>query len=195
MAYKWPTDGPMALPKHSIPWEQELANRKAKGATTVPNWTGGAPIPIGSGQATPQPPDPNLALQTATGTRNVALARGEGAYQQGNLNFDYGYNTDGSVNTSNPYSRAALLMLNYQHQQNATTNQMAAAGQLYSGAYANQQGIDQGNYAQADAANRLGYQRSTHGVQAGVLGTMATNALGVGDEAFQALLKAVYPGG
>lgn len=194
MAYKWPTDGPMALPKHSISWEQHVANQKAKGATTVPDWAGGAPIPPAAPVAQPQPVDPAFEQAKLTASRNIALSNSEGAYQTGNLNFDYGYNSDGTVNTANPYSRAALYQLDYENNQRGTTNSMAARGQLYSGALINQQGINSSNYARNEAGNRLAYQRGLHAIQAGRLGTMAENSLGVGQEDYNALNRAVYPG-
>jgi hypothetical protein len=195
MGYRWPTDGPSALPKHSISWSQEVANRKAKGIGTVPNWTGGAPIPITSAPtaATPQPPDPGFELAKLTAGRNVALGNSEAAYETGGLGFDAGYNPDGSINTANPYSRAAMLQLGYENQQRGTTNSLANAGQLYAGSLINQRGIDSGNYARSEAANRLGYQRGLHAIQYGQLSNQANNSLGVGQGDFETLLRAAYP--
>jgi hypothetical protein len=141
---------------------------------------------------TPQPPDPSLDAARLSANRNNALATSEGAYQTGNLNFDYGYTPAGGVDTSNPYSRAALLQLGHENQARGTTNGMAAAGQLYSGAIQNQRGIDDTNYAQADAANRLAYQRGLHSIQAGQLNTYANNSLSTTGGDFDSLLKSVY---
>jgi hypothetical protein len=143
---------------------------------------------------TPQPYDPALAEQQLVGGRNIALANGESAYQTGNLGFDYGYNPDGTVNTANPYSRAALYQLAYTNSKRATTNGMAAQGQLYSGAYGHQQGLNDEAYARNEAGNRLAYQRAIHGVQSGKLATYANAGTGVGDADFSALLRATYPG-
>lgn len=144
--------------------------------------------------AQPQPPDPALEQAKLQAGRNVALSNSEGAYQEGNLGFDAGYNPDGSINTANPYSRAALYQLQYENDQRGTTNSMAAAGQLYSGAIENQRGINSSNYARNEAGNRLAYQRGLHGIQSGRLSTMANNSLGVNDADFNALLKSTYPG-
>lgn len=160
---------------------------------------GGAPLPSpgapsrGATAVSPQPIDPNVINAQLIGNRNVAIGNGEAAYQTGNLGFDYGYNPDGSINSANPYSRAALYQLGYENQQRGTTNSLAARGQLYSGALLNQRGLDASGYAQAEAANRLGYQRSLHGIQAGQLGTAANAGTGVSDADFAALLKATYP--
>lgn len=144
---------------------------------------------------TPQPVDPNVLNAQLIGNRNVAIGKGEAAYDTGNLGFDYGYNPDGSINTANPYSRAALYQLNYEHQQAGTTNSLAARGQLHSGAIQNQRNLDASNYGQATAANRLAYQRGLHSIQTGQLGTLANAGTGVSDADFQALLKATYSGG
>jgi hypothetical protein len=159
--------------------------------TSVPGAAAGKPLP----GVTPQPFDPALAEQQLVGGRNIALANGESAYQTGNLGFDYGYNPDGTVNTANPYSRAALYQLAYTNSKRATTNGMAAQGQLYSGAYGHQQGLNDETYARNEAGNRLAYQRAIHGVQSGKLATYANAGTGVGDADFSSLLKASYPGG
>jgi hypothetical protein len=147
------------------------------------------------GGDSPQPVDPALEEQRLIANRNVALGKGEAAYQQGNLGFDYGYNPNGTINTANPYSRAAMLQLGYEHQQAGTTNSYAAQGQLYSGAIQNALGEGSRQYGANEAANRLAYQRATHGIQAGQLNTVANAGSGVSDADFQALLKATYPGG
>jgi hypothetical protein len=159
--------------------------------TPIPGAAAGKSLP----GVTPQPYDPALAEQQLVGGRNIALANGESAYQTGNLGFDYGYNPDGTVNTANPYSRAALYQLAYTNSKRATTNGMAAQGQLYSGAYGHQQGLNDEAYARNEAGNRLAYQRAIHGVQSGKLATYANAGTGVGDADFSSLLKASYPGG
>jgi hypothetical protein len=151
---------------------------------------GGAPA-IGP---SPQPFDPALEQQKLTAGRNIAIGQGEAAYQTGNLGFDYGYNPDGSVNTANPYSRAALFQLAHENHARGNTNNFANQGQLYAGSLINAQALNDSSYAQQDAANRLAYQRGLHGIQSGQLSTMAGNSLGVGDADFNALLKATYPG-
>lgn len=144
--------------------------------------------------AAPQPQDPGFENQKLQAGRNVALGNSEAAYQTGNLGFDAGYNPDGTVNTANPYSRAALLQLGYENQQRGTNNSMFAAGQGYSGARLNAQAGNDRSYAMNEAANRLAYQRGLHGIQYGQLNTASNNALGVGQGDFNALLKQAYPG-
>lgn len=199
--YQWP-DGSW----HSISFQQHTRNQhdaqvqriaQAGAAAGSPSLQANLAAQPGQSVAgtpppSPQPADPNAELAKLQGNRNLGIARGESAYQTGNLGFDLGYNPDGTVNTANPYSRAALLQLGYENQQRGTTNSLAAAGQLYSGAIENQRGIDSSNYARSEAANRLAYQRGLHGIQAGLLGTMANTGLSASDNDFSSLLKNVY---
>lgn len=212
--YAWP-DGSKG---HSVSWQTHLNNLAAKGDTgslmgdlakygnpnapAVPAHviaaapaTAAQVATVRAAQPTPQPFDPALAQQGLIAGRNIALADSGAAYDTGNLGFDYGYNPDGTVNTANPYSRAALYQLAYTNSKRATTNGMAAQGQLYSGAYGHQQGLNDQSYAQNEAANRLAYQRAIHGVQAGRLAAYANAGTGVGDADFTSLLKATFPGG
>lgn len=161
------------------------------GTPAAPGFTPAPPPPA---VAQPQPVDTAFEQAKLTANRNVALSNSETAYQTGNLNFDYGYNPDGTINTANPYSRAALYQLQYENQARGTTNSLAAQGQLYSGALENQRGIDSTGYAINEAQNRLAYQRGLHALQAGKLGTYAQNALGVSDADYSSLLKSTYPG-
>lgn len=197
MAYKWPTDGPSALPKHSIPWAQELANRKAKGATTVPDWAGGAPIPIpppAPPAAAPQPYDPAYQGTVLTANRNVTLGNNEATYQTQQTGYDLGYDQTGAFNAANPYSQAQLLQDSYHDQQRGTTNNLANAGQLYAGSLINQRGIDDRNYSISDAALKRRAQATYHGIQAGQLQNYATNAVGVSDAGFNKLRTDTYGG-
>lgn len=152
-----------------------------------------APAPMTP--AAPQPPDPQLEQAKLSAGRNIALGNSEAAYQTGNNNFDYGYNADGSSNAANPYSRAAMLEESYAASKRGTTNSLASQGQLYSGAMGSAQGRNDKNYARGEADNRLAWQRAQHGIQSGQLANYASNAIGVGDADFNALLRAAYPGG
>lgn len=204
--YAWP-DGSKG---HSIPWATELQHRAAK---TAPSGGGFSSLPAqltpaqtaflnanapakgntGGPAVTAQPFDPALAQQQLIGNRNVALSKGESAYQLGDLGFEYGYNPDGSVNTANPYSRAALYQLAYTNSKRGTSNSMAAQGQ-FGGALRHQQGLNDSAYAQREAGNRLAFQRAVHSVQTGQLSTLANAGTGVSDADWQGLLKSTYPG-
>lgn len=165
---------------------------------TQSTWASGglanALVPGSYPAAQPPPADAGLDMAKVGANRNIALGNSEAAVQEGDLGFDAGYNADGTVNTSNPYSRAALLQLAHEQQTLGTTNSMAAAGQLYSGARANAQaGVDT-NYARNEAGNRLAYQRGLHSIKAGQLTNYANNSIGVSDADFNGTYKSVYPG-
>lgn len=152
------------------------------------------PAPGTAPGVTPQPYDPSLDIARGQATRIIAISRGESAYQLGNLGFDYGYNPDGTVNTANPYSRAALYQLSHDNTARGTRNGMASNGQLFSGAYNQAQSLNDQALARNQAQNKLGFDRAVHGVQSGQLTTAANNSLGVSDTDFNSLLKATYPG-
>lgn len=59
------------------------------------------------------------------------------------LQSTYGYNMDGTENTSDPYSRLAQLRADYEKIKRGSSVSYAARGQLYSGAYQNQVNADQ----------------------------------------------------
>jgi hypothetical protein len=143
--------------------------------------------------ATPPPYDPSVDEAAIIGGRNVAITNGNAAYDTGNLSFDYGYNPDGTVNTANPYSRAALYQLAYTNSKRGTLNGMGINAD--SGAYGQAQGLNDTAYARNEAANRLGYQRAIHGIQSGQLAAYANAGSGVSGADFSALLKSVYPSG
>ncbi len=62
-----------------------------------------------------------------------------------------------TVDPSNPFSRAALLQRSYDNAKRGTTNSMAAAGQLYSGALQNAQNENARGFQQGDNALRQAF--------------------------------------
>jgi hypothetical protein len=199
MAKRKPTPIPPNATAYGHPMHPAAASGPQKGVLrpltapppgTFPSSSGGS-----SGGATPPPYDPSVDEAAIIGGRNVAITNGNAAYDTGNLSFDYGYNPDGTVNTANPYSRAALYQLAYTNSKRGTLNRMGSQGELYSGAYGTAQGLNDTAYARNEAGNRLGYQRAIHGIQAGQLAAYANAGSGVSGADFSALLKSVYPSG
>lgn len=84
---------------------------------------------------------------------------------------------------SDPFSRLKQMQLRFSQQKDATTNGMAAAGQLYSGALANQQDADQHNYDVDYDQTRRDYQSALDGIaQRRTAATdQATNDAGTAD--------------
>lgn len=124
-------------------------------------------------------------------TRNLNLANQDATYQRGQLEQEFGYGASGAAN---PYSRAALLAESFKRDKLGTTNSMASAGQLHSGAYGRAQNENQRNYSIASDQNRRAYDQSVYGVNLGQAQTAANYGIGMDDEAFAALLRALGGG-
>jgi hypothetical protein len=160
----------------------------------------GAPAPAGlpPGAVGPQPEpfDPNVEQARLSAIRNVNLGTGEAAWQQGQLQHDTGFDASGNLVTSgadfNPFSQAMLLQDEYARSKMGTSNSYAAQGQHNSGAYGRAQGRNDRVYAQGYDSLKTSALQGYHGVQAGLLGNSAGNALGVSDADFAALRRNVY---
>jgi hypothetical protein len=204
MAYTWP-DGSKG---HSISWDVHQGNLrkraydKSKGNTfgssfapASPGSPAAAANPAAVGPVvTPQPFDPAFEAQKLSATWSTQLADSESGYQKGETAWGTGYNADGSLNTSNPYSQAMLLQDSYKRGVTGTNNSMAAAGQLYSGARLNAQAHNDRVYAEGSSALKDQARQSYHGIDYGRLSTYGQNSLGVNDADYQSLRRAVYGG-
>jgi hypothetical protein len=85
--------------------------------------------------ATFSPIDPTYTGQVGAINLNYDQTMAGIGYEQTMLGQESGFNAQGGLDPSNPYSVAANLQRRYQQGQRGTTNSMAAAGQLYSGAH------------------------------------------------------------
>lgn len=140
-------------------------------------------VPGAEGYVAPEPPpDPYAAAKSQfKGLMDNAKTGADATYKgtladsiagEGTFALDYGATlgsrdgldpseaTSGSfdwngVEATNPFSKAALLVRSYNQQKNRTTNGMASAGQLYSGAIQNARSQDTFGYQQGqDALNK-----------------------------------------
>lgn len=59
MAYKWPTDGPLGVPRHSVSWKDHLDHLRGQGVSSVPNFNGGT-VDITLPPPGPPPVDPRI---------------------------------------------------------------------------------------------------------------------------------------
>lgn len=84
--------------------------------------------------------------------------------QEQQTRIGYGFDTDIATN---PYSRAALLQKNYDRAQTGTLNQMAAGGQLYSGATSNARAANTSRYNQDYNQTRASYDAELEKLRAG----------------------------
>jgi hypothetical protein len=141
---------------------------------------------------TPQPVDPAFENAKLGASWNISTADSEAGYQKGETAWGLGYNADGSLNTSNPYSQAMLLQDNYKRAQLGATNSSSTS--LYSGARVNQHAIADRHYAESSSSLKDQARNAYHGIDYGQLQTYASNSLGVSGAGFQALHDSVYKG-
>ena len=153
-------------------------------ATTTGSLGKGLASPASSPASGP-PIDPAFEAYRAAAGRNVSLSDAEAKYQQGALSNEYGIG-----DSSNPYSKAALLQESYNRSKLGTQNSVGG-NQIFSGSYQNAQGENDRNYSIGSDALKRAYGQASHGIQYGQAQTYANNALGVDSEKFNALLRAL----
>lgn len=105
-----------------------------------------APTPSAPAQAPKPAPAPydnqyEQTRATLTQNRDVALANVSADRTQTAQN--YGFNFDGTENTTDPYSRLATLRADFEKIKRGSGTGYAARGQLYAGSYQNQVNSDQ----------------------------------------------------
>lgn len=127
----------------------------ALGRTTAPAPAPALPPP------TPTAPAPwdsqyENTVANLNSTRGAALTNL--AAEQSRAQSDYGYNMDGSENTSDPYSRLATLRADFEKIKRGAGTSYASRGQLYSGAYQNQINANQEGQNQSLDALRKNFQ-------------------------------------
>lgn len=154
----------------------------------------GTPGTPGPPPVTPQPVDPALEAQRLGAQWSQQTAAGEAKYQRGETAWGLGYNADGSLNSSNPYSQAMLLQDEYKRSVTGTNNSLAAAGQYSSGARLNAQARNDRLYSQGSSALRDQARQSYHAADYGQLSSYGQNALGVSGADYDALRRVVYGG-
>lgn len=146
---------------------------------------GVAPVAAAMSGGTPPPVDPIYASQV--GNNNQTGGDNDLGYIQqrnaglSNLGYTGTYDpadpfslASGSSLTydpSNPFSQATLLRTHFEAAKRGDTNNLAARGQLYSGALGNQLGIDQSGFNQSDDA----LLKQAQGLVAGAIQSHRTN--------------------
>lgn len=156
MPFRWPTDPPGKAPAHSKSWEAHQEALKTKGAAPA------APAAPTPGQA-PLPVDPSYDAEIGglTTRRDTTLGGLTGARTRGLA--EYGF-TEGAFDPAtqemgalafdpnNPFAKAALLKKTFDTSRAASGQSMGAGGQLYAGAYQNQQDLIGRNQLQGEDA-------------------------------------------
>lgn len=200
--HQWP-DGSW----HSITWSEHQFNKtKAKPGEIKIAAPDGGFIPVsehdfGYGKGVlqapvvdPQPFDAAFEAAKQSAQWNITTGTAEANYQLGRTAYSTGYNADGSLNTSNPYSQAMLLQDNYKRSRVGANNSMTAAGQYASGARRNAQGRNDRLYAEGSASLRDQAQDRYHDIQYGQLQNYGQNSIGGTQAGYDALRRSIYGG-
>lgn len=153
MAFRWPTDPPGKAPAHTKSWDAHQAALKGTPAPAA------SPSPVNPLPLI-QPPD--SLYQDQTGLAGQALDTSLANVRQSRTGglLEYGYNEDPTsgaltYDVNNAFSRAALLKKNYDTDRARSAQSMGSGGQLYSGAFQNQQDyLNRGQLQSQDALQK-----------------------------------------
>lgn len=163
MAFRWPTDPAGKAASHSISWDAHQSNLKGKQAAPA------APAAPAGPTTAPLPVDASYDAEIGSlyNKRDQGNAEIEKGRQRGLA--DYGFTetpVTGALafDPNNPFSKAALLKQSYDTGRARAAQQMGSGGQLYSGAFQNQQ----------DLINR-GQLQGEDSLQKSLIGFLANN--------------------
>jgi hypothetical protein len=131
-----------------------------------------------------------LAAQSQANTA-VGLSDAWATYQTGQINADYGFGADGTIDPNNPYSRAALLQRSYQDSQRGMTNSYAAAGQFNSSAYDRMQGRNAENFDIGVDQLKKAQGKEQAAVLKGQVDTYSQHGANLDPAKLEALMKAL----
>jgi hypothetical protein len=179
------------------PWVNQTWGGGAKGQMG-PGWgkvTPSSPPPTATPGINPAPPsappiDPAFENYKVTASRNVALTDADAVYQNARLDNAYGLGAD----KSNPYNQANMLMQSYERGQRGASVSYAGMGQLYSGAYRNQQRENQHQYNVGFDQLARNYQDSKYDIARGQLDARAQAGTGYSQAQFDSILNALRGG-
>lgn len=138
------------------------------------------------------PVDPQLIAQQNAANLSIALGDTWDTYQKGRIDTSFG-NVDNPAAdaVSNPYSQAALAYKRYNEAQQGTTNNYAAAGQLYSGALQHAGEGNAFNYLRGLAALRQSRQDQLDSLTQGALGRYSQVGANISQDQLTSLTKAL----
>lgn len=123
--------------------------------------------------------DPLYQTAQAQQQRAQSGADATALYQTNQINANYGYSPDGSIDLNNPYSQAALMRDTFLQSRQGNTTSYAAQGQLYSGALQNAQDESTRQYnigGDQLAKNRQSALDQVTATKAGTYSTAQTNS-------------------
>jgi hypothetical protein len=166
----------------NIDWNRWQYPGAAQAAGVKPPAKGGTPTP---------PPDPALMQQQAAADNSLRIGDAFATFQNTQIDADYGFSPDGTIDPNNPYSRAALLQRSYQDTQRGTGNSYAAAGQYNSGAYQRMQGRNAENFDVGVDQLKKAQGREKSGVLQTQVQNYSANSANLDPAKLESLLKAL----
>lgn len=177
----------IAAPKKGGSWHVYPSGRKVfvrgggGGGGGIPSQaaSGGVSYDIGGA-----PIDYEAENRKAVGRQQIALGQASDAYERSQLANEYGFG-----DTSNPYSRAALLESTYKRNQGSNVTSYAAKGQLYSGALETAQKGATSTYNQGYDALRRNYQKQLFQISQRALNRYAQNQTLMDDATYNSIQR------
>jgi hypothetical protein len=166
----------------NIDWGKWQYPAAAQAAGVKPPAKGGTPTP---------PPDPALMQQEAGAANALRIGDAFATFQNTQIDADYGFAKDGTIDPNNPYSRAALLQRSYQDTQRGTGTSYAAAGQYNSGAYQRMQGRNAENFDVGVDQLKKAQGREKSGVLQTQVQNYSANSANLDPAKLESLLKAL----
>lgn len=182
--YRWSDGSYHSRPQHTSTVRPQGSGLPA--GTPASGLPANTPTQVGfsSPQPTAPPPDPEAAEYQARAQRTGAISGVLAQYDIGRTNQEYGFG-----DSSNPYSRANLLMENFKRGQAGTNVGYAAQGGLYSGAYQTAQQEQQHQYDIGYDRLRRDYQDQIGNIQRGQLQQYGEYGSGLSLEQYNALIR------
>lgn len=138
-------------------------------------------------QATAPPPDPIFLAQQAAAQRSLAIGGAWDTYSRGRIENSYGLGAD----TSNPYSKAALMREDYLSGQRGTESNYANAGQINSGAYQSAKNYNARQYSIGDDRLRREYQDQKDAITKGATDRYSQLGADLSAEDLTALIRSI----
>jgi hypothetical protein len=185
MAYKVTRD-PRGGTWHSSPGRKVYVAPRARAPVSY-NFGGGGEDPSYTAAIAAQTAQlqADEARRQAASRQILGLGDVSDAFQRQQLSNEYGLGGD----TSNPYSRAAVLQANYKKSQASNVGSYAAKGQLYSGALQTAQNAATGSYNQGYDALQRSYQKSLQSIAQQRLNRYATQGQGIDDSTYASISR------
>jgi hypothetical protein len=120
---------------------------------------------IGAPKPAPAPWDNRYEQTKASLTQNRDVALANVTADRNQTAQNYGFNFDGTENSTDPYSRLATLRADYEKIKRGSSVGYAARGQLYAGSFQNQVNSDQEQHNRSYDSLRKDFQQTSNQIR------------------------------